>query len=575
MKSSSNTNQELLEELSFLKTKLQHLECQEAERLLETERLRKSEEHLQAMLDAVPINIFRKDNIPYRTPDAQIAGIIGCASDITELKQAEEALRKSEEWHRTILQTAMDGYWMADINGRLLDVNETYARMTGYSIPELLAMSISDLEISETPLDTAVHIQKVMAQGEDRFETRHRRKNGSIVPIEVSVQYRPTDGGHLVAFLRDITERQRIENALRESEEKFRTIFDRASDGILIADVITKKFLQGNATLCSMLGYTKEEIVNLTIYDIHPLQDVSHALDEFEKQINAEKVLAKNLPVLRKDGSVFFSDVASALIAIGGRHYLVGIFHDITERKQAEQALRRQREELSHVSRMATVGEFAASIAHEIHQPLTAILNNAQAVLRFLSAQTPAMDEVLEAMQDIINDNRRAGEVIRHLRLFLKREDPDRKSLDINGIIGEVLTILHGELLDRSVNVTLEMTPDLPHVQGSRVELQQVLMNLILNGCDAMMDIDSKQRRICIRTSFDELNSITIAVQDSGAGLDTKVIDRVFEHFYTTKREGLGIGLPISRSIIAAHGGKIWAANNPDSGATFYFTLPI
>jgi len=493
---------------------------------------------------------------------------------------------------------------------------------------------------------------------------------------------------------------------LRESEEKFRTIVDKASDGILIVDAFTKKFLQGNAIICSMLGYTEEEIANLTIYDIHPPQDVSHVLEEFEKQIKGEKAVAESLPVLRKDGSVFYANVSSASISLGGRHYLVGIFHDITERKRSEeqlneaknfleivldnlmealivvdptnysilkanrsfldycgldkesviskqcyalihhrttpcvppdvicpigetlktgkstttehihfdeagnqlcvqvstvpiisnggeirqiihlsrnvtdlrkgeQTLRQQRVELSHVSRLATVGEFAASIAHEIHQPLTAILNNAQAAKRFLSSGTPAIDEVNDAIQDIINDDRRAGEVIRNLRLFLKREEADRAILDINSTIGDVLTILHGEILDKNVSVTTDLSPDLPRLEGDRVELQQVLMNLILNGCDAMMDVDIQRRQICIRTATNESNSIIVTVQDSGTGLDKSVIERVFEPYYTTKREGLGMGLSISKTIITAHGGRIWAANNPEGGATFSFTLPI
>ncbi len=384
------------------------------------------------------------------TEDGKPLLMFGTHLDLTARKQAEEVLRQSEELHRTTLQTAMDGFWMADTQGRLLEVNETYSRMSGYSLEELRAMCIPDLEVVETATDTADHMQKLMAQGEDRFETRHRRKDGSIFPIEISVQYHPIGGGRMVAFLRDIT-----------------------------------------------------------------------------------------------------------------------------ENKLTEQTLRRQREELSHVGRLATVGEFAASIAHEIHQPLTAILNNAQAAQRFLSAEIPEIAEVQEAIQDIIADDRRAAEVIRHLRLFLKREEADRTLLDINSIIGEVLTMLHGELQDRNVLVTPDLNPGLPHVQGGRIELQQVLMNLILNGCDAMIGVDGKQRRIRIKTSVTEPDSITIAVQDSGTGLADNAIDRVFEHFYTTKRDGLGIGLPISRSIIAAHGGRIWAANNPDGGATFYFTLPI
>ncbi|MEI7673766.1 MAG: PAS domain S-box protein, partial [Deltaproteobacteria bacterium] len=218
------------------------------------------------------------------TKDGKPLMMFGTHLDLTARKQAEEVLRQSEELHRTTLQTAMDGFWMADTQGRLLEVNETYSRMSGYSLEELRAMCIPDLEVVETATDTAAHMQKVMAQGEDRFETRHRRKDGSIFPIEISVQYRPIGGGRMVAFLRDITE------------------------------------------------------------------------------------------------------------------------HKLTE-----QTLRRQREELSHVGRLATVGEFAASIAHEIHQPLTAILNNAQAAQRFLSAEKPEITEVQEAIQDIIADDRRAA----------------------------------------------------------------------------------------------------------------------------------------------------------------------
>jgi PAS domain S-box-containing protein len=269
----------------------------------------------------------------------------------SERKQVEVALRASEEWQRTILQTAMDGFWMADPQGRLLEVNETYCRMSGYSEQELLAMRIPDLEITESADDTAAHIRKLMAQGEERFESRHRRKDGSFFYVEVSVQYRPKDGGRFVAFLRDITERKRVENALKESEEKFRTIFDRASDGILIADAQNKKFLQGNATICSMLGYTKEEIKSLTINDIHPPKDMSHVLDEFEKQIKGEKVLAEDMPVLKKDGSIFYADIGSAPIDIGGIHYLVGIFRDITERRRAKETLMQREEELSIKSR--------------------------------------------------------------------------------------------------------------------------------------------------------------------------------------------------------------------------------
>lgn len=623
-------------------------------------------------------------------------------------KRAEDESWESEEQYRSILQTAMDGFWMTDMQGRLLDVNETYARMSGYSISELRTMCITDLEVDETDADTAAHMQKVIVQGEDRFETRHRRKDETVFPVEVSVQYRSADGGRMVAFLHDITKHKEIEKTLREktndlnervkelnclyglselieksgnsvnilmqglvelitsalqypikacaritlnghifctanfkqtpwqlqrsillqgeqigtlevfylevhpkidnglflqtevmlleavaerlgkgveiirtqhalqdSEEKFRKIFDRASDGILIADAVTKKFLQGNATICSLLGYTKEEIESLSIYDIHPPQDISRVNTEFEKQIQGKKVISEELPVLRKDRSVFYADISSAPIIIGGRIYLVGIFHDITERKQAEQILRHQREELSQVSRLATVGEFTASIAHEIHQPLTAILNNARAALRFLSSDiSTATDEVHDALQDIIDDVRRATDVIQHLRLFLKRKEDDQAIVDINTVIEEVLTILYGELSDKNVHVTQDLSPDIPDVKCSRVALQQVLLNLILNACDSLMNVEPQRRKMLIRTSLEEPKSVIVAIQDSGTGLDTNESERIFESYYTTKPEGLGMGLSISKSIISTHGGRIWAVNNVQGGATFYFTLP-
>jgi C4-dicarboxylate-specific signal transduction histidine kinase len=254
----------------------------------------------------------------------------------------------------------------------------------------------------------------------------------------------------------------------------------------------------------------------------------------------------------------------------------VGIFHDITERLQAEQTLRQQREELSQVQRLATVGEFAASIAHEIHQPLTAILNNARAAQHFLSSDaSAAIAEVRDALQDIIDDIRRAADVIHQLRSFLKKESGHYTIVDINTVIQKVITILHSQLIDKKIHVTQDLSPDIPHIKCNRIELQQVLLNLILNARDSLINVELQRRHVLIQTSMDGPESVIVAVQDSGTGLDTSEIDRVFESYYTTKPNGLGMGLSLSKSIIVGHGGRIWAANNAEDGATFYFTLPV
>ncbi len=376
-------------------------------------------------------------------------------------------------------------------------------------------------------------------------------------------------------------DRRQAEEELKTAKNFLDAVLDNLSDSLIVLDPSTYVIVEANKNYLNFCGLDKDAVIGKRCYelthhrstpcsppdDICPLGEtlktgrlstVEHIhCDSTGSKLNVE---VSTVPIMSEGGEI---------------HQVIHLSRNITERKQALQALLQQREELSQVSRLATLGEFAASIAHEVNQPLAAILNNAQAAQRLLSLDTPAIDEVRNALQDIIDDDRRASEVIRHLRSFLiKRKDPERAIIDMNSVIEEVLTILHHEIVDRHVSVTLDMSPDIPPVEGDRIELQQVLMNLILNGCDAMVNSDFQRRHIRIRTSVDEPNSIIVAVQDSGTGLDTNEINRVFEHFYTTKQEGLGMGLSISKSIIAAHGGRIWAVNKPDGGATFYFTLP-
>jgi len=247
---------------------------------------------------------------------------------------------------------------------------------------------------------------------------------------------------------------------------------------------------------------------------------------------------------------------------------------DITRSKQAEEEARRHREELSHVSRVAMLGELTASLAHEVNQPLAAILSNAQAAQRFLTRDTPELDEVRNALADIVRDDQRAGGVIRRLHTLLRRGDIEQTPLDINEIIQEIVSLLHSEAVVKGISMKLHLAPDLPPAFGDRIQLQQVMLNLLLNGMEAMRDVEAGSRELLVRTSRGEPGTIDVAVQDSGNGLDEENMDHIFTPFFTTKTGGLGMGLSISRSIIQAHGGRLGARNNPDRGATFHFTLP-
>ncbi|MDD5675593.1 MAG: response regulator, partial [Chitinivibrionales bacterium] len=250
--------------------------------------------------------------------------------------------------------------------------------------------------------------------------------------------------------------------------------------------------------------------------------------------------------------------------------------NEISERKRVDVEIHKKREELSHVNRIVTMNELTASLAHEINQPLTAILSNAQAALRFLDAEEPDLGEIRDALKDIVSDDKRAGYVINGLRAFLKKEESPLELLDLTGVIEEVLALTKSDMAIRNIVLKKELPAGMPLIQGNRTQLQQALVNLILNGCDAMADMEPTDTRIIfVRAFMENPGCVTVEISDRGCGLEKELLDHVFEPFFTTKPKGLGMGLAIFKSIIEAHGGTLRAANNPDKGATFGFTLPI
>jgi C4-dicarboxylate-specific signal transduction histidine kinase len=249
-------------------------------------------------------------------------------------------------------------------------------------------------------------------------------------------------------------------------------------------------------------------------------------------------------------------------------------FEDITERKRAEAELLRQRAELAHLSRVTMLGELSGSMAHELNQPLTAILSNAQAAQRFLADDQPDLSELRDILADIVAQDKRAGEVIRRLRLLLKKGEVQQRPLSVNEVVLEVLRLVRSDLVNQNFTARTELAPDLPQVHGDGVQLQQVLLNLVMNACEAMVGAESNARQLTIRTDRSEDGCVRVSVVDCGPGIAPEKLEQVFESFYTTKAQGMGLGLAVCRSIITAHNGKLWATNNPGGGAAFHFTLP-
>jgi signal transduction histidine kinase len=277
-------------------------------------------------------------------------------------------------------------------------------------------------------------------------------------------------------------------------------------------------------------------------------------------------------------GGLVFSTVAAERARsdelIQQLHLLGEVFANALSRKQGELEAQRLRQDLTHIGRVSALGELAASLAHELNQPLTAILSNAQAAQRLLAVDAANLEEVREILRDIVTDDKRAGDIIHRLSGLIKKGDLEFGPLDLNEIVGEVTWLVRSDAILRNVSLSLEFADDLPKVRGDRVQLQQVVLNLVLNALDAMREPRVESRTLVIRTARDGAAAVTVAVQDAGVGIDETVGDRMFQPLYTTKPGGLGMGLAIARTIVGAHGGALGAANNAQGGATFHFTLP-
>jgi len=246
---------------------------------------------------------------------------------------------------------------------------------------------------------------------------------------------------------------------------------------------------------------------------------------------------------------------------------------DITERKRAEEALRQAQTDLAHASRLTTMGEFTASLAHEVKQPIAAIVTDANTCVRWITRDEPDLKEAREAASRIVNDAKRASEIINRVRLLFKKGTPQRELVDVNEVAREMIVLLGDEPSRHFISIRTELAPELPRFMADRVQLQQVLMNLMLNGIEAMKDVDGN-RSLTIKSQQAEDAHVLISVSDTGVGLPAQFADQIFNAFFTTKGQGTGMGLSISRSIVEAHGGRLWADNNSPRGASFYVNLP-
>ena len=365
----------------------------------------------------------------------------------------------------------------------------------------------------------------------------------------------------------------------KQADDQFRLVVEAAPSAMIMVNTEGQVALV-NTQAETVFGYSREELIGHPMERLVPERFRSHHIGYrhgyFDDAQARPMGAGRELFGLRKDGSEVPIEIGLNPIHTSEGLFVLASIIDISERKQAELEAARRRNEMAHLSRVTTLGELSGSLAHELNLPLGAILCNAQAAQRILANGGSDPAEMREILDDIVSEDKRAAEVIRRLRLWLKKGEVQQHPIRINKVVRDVLKLIRTDLISQSVTVTTELARDLPTLTSDPVQLQQVLVNLVVNACDAMADCNAPERQLLIRTGIENGSSaVIVSVTDRGSSIPEEKMEEIFEPFFTTKAKGMGVGLSVCRTIIAAHRGKLWAANNTDRGATFHFTLPV
>jgi len=492
----------------------------------------------------------------------------------------EAQVRTGENFHRAVVEAASDAVLSIDDRGDILLANHATTKTFGYEPSELIGRPLTIL--------MPEYLRDLHKAGLKRYqETNHRhinwqgteliglRKNGEEFPVEVSFG-ETTNNGHRVftGFIRDISERKQAEEALLASERDLSLIIETIP-GLVWCAAPDGKLNYLNQRLLDYTGTSLDAWAQLGWANLLHLDEAEQTAQAWAHAVATGQPLEVQCRLRRSDGVYrWFQALGQAARDSEGRvARWYGLLIDIDDRKNAEEALRSSRARLSRAIQIATVGEFAAAIAHEINQPLTAVVTNGQACLRWLAAQPPGIAKAHEAAERIVRDGKEAGEVVRRIRALFKQAAVEKIEVDLNKVIREVIRLLHGETTRRRVAVETALGQDLAPVAGDRVQLQQVIFNLLLNGIEAMDTVVDRPKKLFICSKRPSPDTVLVEVRDSGTGL--KDPDKIFEAFFTTKENGMGMGLAICRSIIDAHHGRLWAASGEGSGTTFSFSLPV
>ena len=499
-------------------------------------------------------------------------------------RRVEAELRENQELMELAANAGELGLWSRNLTDGTVWANAPMRSLFGFGAHDKLRFD--DLVSRVHPDDQARMLSEVSSaqaaevpfQGEFRTVLPNGDERWVLAKGRITTDLGLGGDQRRLGVVMDITERKRAEEALEKERSFLRQVIDIEPNFIFAKDR-EGRFTLANRAVAEAYGTTVENLIGKTDADFNLNNDEVESFRRADLEVIEtlhERFIAEEHITDAKGTVRWLQTVKRPIVGKNGfADQVLGASTDITRRKRTELELQEQRAELAHVARVSMMGELAASLAHELNQPLTAILSNAQAALRFMSSKTGDLEEVREILQDIVSDNSRAGEVIRRMRALAKKEELEFATLDFASLVRDVMALVHSDAILQNVRISLELEDNLPPVRGDRVQLQQVVLNIMLNAFDAMKQCPASQRKVKLQAGAHGPESIKVAVTDCGTGLSGDNLDKIFQPFYTSKKDGLGMGLSICRSIIEAHGGHLWAENNQDRGATFYFTVSV
>jgi two-component system sensor kinase FixL len=520
---------------------------------------------------------------PIINSKGDITHFLSIQTDITEHRKTEERLRESDNRVRAIVETAAEGIITVDEAGTIDSFNPAAEQIFGYPRSEVIGKKIDLLIPSQPGVRQEDSFASFLSASRGKgpgagLELTGRRKDGSMFPMELAVgEFQDGVGPFFAGIVRDITERKRMEITLKEERNFIDAVLATSAALIVVLDG-EGRIVRFNKACEEATGYAFGQVRGTPfgepILDSKEVDIVTRKLEELRTSRTPNRFESH---LLNKAGERRLISWNNTVLTDkdGSAEYIIGTGIDMTERRRAEIQARKHQAELAHVDRLSLMGEMATGLAHELNQPLTSIYAYSQACLRMLRAGRERSDRFVSAVEQTAQRAEQAGEIIRRIRNFVRKQTPLKKDINLNLVINKAIKFIEAEVRDKGVAIVLDISEPIPMVAADAVQLQQVLLNLMRNSIESMLDSVQEERVMTINTRKVVKSSVQVTVNDTGRGVDEKCRDRVFDAFYTTKANGMGMGLAISRSIIEDHGGKLWVTSGMGRGASFHFTLPL